>query len=83
MAAKKELVPARILCGFPLDGRQYAPGQLVGFSAKLAEQLKKMGSIDPSKDAVAASKAAGFELVEHSTEAEQDQAEAEQDQAEG
>lgn len=75
MATKKDLVPVRILCGFPLDGRQYTPGQLVGFPAELVDQLKKMGSIDPGKEAVAASKAAGFQLIEHSAEGEQEQTE--------
>lgn len=71
MAAKKDLVPVRILCGFTLEGRQYVPGQLVGFPAELVDQQKKMGTIDPGKDAVAACKAAGFELVEHSPAEEQ------------
>ena len=66
MAAKKDLVPVRVLCGFPLEGREYKPGQLVGFTAEQVEQLKGMGAVDPGKDALAACKAAGFNLVEHS-----------------
>ena len=73
MAAKKDLVQVRILCGFPLEGREYRPGQLVGFSAELVGQLKGMGAIDPGKDAVAACKDAGFELIEHSAVGEQEQ----------
>ena len=66
MAAKKDLVPVRVLCGFPLEGREYKPGQLVGFSAEQVEQLKGMGAVDPGNEALAACKASGFELVEHS-----------------
>lgn len=71
MAAKKDLVPVRVLCGFPLEGREYKPGQLVGFSADLVEQLKALGSVDPDKEALAAGKAAGFEVIEHSPVTEQ------------
>lgn len=66
MAAKKDLVQVRVLCGFSLEGREYRPGQLVGFSAEQVDQLKGMGAVDPGKDALAACKASGFELVEHS-----------------
>ena len=65
MAAKKDLVPVRILAGFPLEGFNYAPGQLVGLPPALADQLKKSGSVDSHKDALAACKAEGFELIEH------------------
>lgn len=65
MAAKKDLVPVRVLAGFPLEGVSYAPGQLVGLPADLAEQLQKAGSVDPHKDALAACKANGFELIGH------------------
>jgi len=70
MAAKKDLVPVRILSGFPLDGIHYIPGQLVGLPAGLAEQLAKSGSVDSHKDALAACKAEGFELIEHKPEVE-------------
>lgn len=75
MAAKKDLVPVRVLCGFPLEGREYTPGQLVGFSAEQVDQLKGMGAVDPGKDALAACKAAGYELVEHSPADAQESAE--------
>lgn len=65
MAAKKDLVPVRILAGFPLEGVTYTPGQLVGFPAAVIEQLQPMGCIDADKEAVAACKAAGIALVEH------------------
>ena len=65
MAAKKDLVPVRVLCGFPLEGREYKPGQMVGFSAEQVEQLKGRGAVDSGKEALAACKASGFELVEH------------------
>lgn len=75
MAAKKDLVPVRVLCGFPLEGREYKPGQLVGFSAEQVDQLKGMGAVDPGKDALAACKAAGYELFEHSPADAQESAE--------
>lgn len=65
MAAKKYLVPVRILAGFPLEGFNYTPGQLVGLPPALADQLEKSGSVDSHKDALAACKAEGFELIEH------------------
>ena len=70
MAAKKELVQVRVLVGFPLEGTNYTPGQLVGFPAALAEQLEKSGAVDTSKDALEACKAAGFKLIEHSPAAQ-------------
>lgn len=66
MAVKKDLVPVRVLADLPLDGINYKPGQLVGLPAALAEQLSKSGGVDPHKDALAACKAEGFELIEHS-----------------
>lgn len=65
MAVKKDLVPVRVLSGFPLEGVSYTPGQLVGLPPALAEQLEKSGSVDSHKDALAACKAGGFELIEH------------------
>ena len=71
MAVKKDLVPVRILSGFPLEGVNYTPGQLVGLPQGLAEQLAKSGSVDTHKDALAACKAQGFELIEHNPEIEE------------
>ncbi len=71
MAVKKELVPVRILSAFPLEGVSYTPGQLVGIPAAFVEQLKKAGSVDPHKDALAACKAEGFTLIEHNSDIEE------------
>jgi hypothetical protein len=75
MAVKKDLVPVRILSGFPLEGISYTPGQLVGLPAGLAEQLAKSGSVDSHKDALAACKAEGFELIEHKAVGQDQEAE--------
>lgn len=71
MAAKKDLVPVRVLTELPLEGITYKPGQLVGLPASLVGQLEKLGSIDTNKDAVAACKAGGFELIEHTPDTEE------------
>lgn len=75
MAAKKDLVPVRILAGFPLEGFNYTPGQLVGLPPALAVQLEKSGSVDSHKDALAACKAEGFELIEHKSVGQDQEAE--------
>lgn len=71
MAAKKELVPVRVLTSVRLDGVDYSADQLVGFPAALAESLEKSGSVDPHKDALAYCKAQGAELIEHNPEGEE------------
>jgi hypothetical protein len=71
MAAKKELVPVRVLTAIRLDDIDYRADQLVGFPAALAESLEKAGSVDPHKDALAYCKAQGVELVEHKSDGEE------------
>lgn len=50
---KKEVALARVLVGFPLDGKDYAANDLVEFPAESIESLKKSGVVDDGEGAIA------------------------------